>query len=118
MRRVNLLAPMVLAACLAPAAQAACEYPAEMKMPDGKSATEQEMGAASAAVKQYVAAIEAYTACLDAEFAALPVEQQTPDAKTLVNKRYNAAEDAKVATANAFNEQLRACKAARKTETP
>lgn len=113
MRHSRLLALMVLAASLAPAAQAACEYPGAVKMPDGKSATEQEMATASAAVKKYVADIDAYTACLDAEFAALPPEQQTTDAKSMVNKRFNAAEDAKVVTATAFNEQLRAFKAAR-----
>ncbi|MBL8201309.1 MAG: hypothetical protein JNK40_10090 [Chromatiales bacterium] len=114
MRRPNPLALMVLAACLSPAAQAACEYPAEVKIPQGKSATQEEITAASAAVKQYLANMEAYTACLDADAAALPVDQQTPEARALHVKRYNAAVDAMEATANAFNEQLRAFKAAKK----
>ena len=111
MRHRITLAALVLACSLAPQAEAACEYPGDVKLPDGATATEADMTAASAAVRQYVAAIEAYANCLDTEFAALPAEQQTPDAKAMVNKRYNAAEDAKVATANAFNEQLRAFKA-------
>jgi len=114
MRRRYSLALLTLTACLAPAAQAACEYPADVKVPDGKSATQEEITAASAAVKKYLAAMEAYTTCLDAEAAALPVEQQTPEAKSLHVKRYNAAVDAMEATAGAFNEQLRAFKAANK----
>lgn len=114
MRFPNPLALLVLAAALSPAAQAACEYPAQVTIPDGKSATQDEISAASANVKKYLAAMEAYTACLDAEIAALPVEQQTPEAKAMHVKRYNAAVDAMELTANSFNEQLRAFKAAKK----
>lgn len=114
MRRPSPLALIVLAAFLAPSVQAACEYPPEVKIPEGKSATQAEITAANAAVKKYLADMEAYTACLDADQAALPVEQQTPEAKALHVKRYNAAVDAMEATANAFNEQLRAFKAAAK----
>ena len=114
MRRRNPLALLVLAACLAPAAQAACEYPVNVKIPDGKTATQEEITAASAAVKKYLADMEAYTTCLDAEAAAVPVEQQTPEAKAMHVKRYNAAVDAMELTANSFNEQLRAFKATKK----
>jgi polyisoprenoid-binding protein YceI len=114
MRRHSPLALMVLAAFLAPAAQAACEYPADVKIPEGKSASQEEITAASAAVKKYLADMETYTGCLDAEVAALPAEQQTPEVKAMHVKRYNAAVDAMEATANAFNEQLRAFKAAKK----
>jgi polyisoprenoid-binding protein YceI len=114
MRRPNPLALMVLAAALAPAARAACEYPADVTVPEGKSATQEEITAASAAVKKYLADMEAYTACLDAEAATVPVEQQTPEIKAMHVKRYNAAVDAMEATANAFNEQLRAFKAVKK----
>lgn len=114
MRRRNTLALLVLAAVLAPAAQAACEYPTNVKIPDGKSATQEEITAASSAVKKYLADMEAYTACIDAEAAAVPLEQQTPEAKAMHVKRYNAAVDAMELTANSFNEQLRAFKAAKK----
>jgi len=113
MRYAVSIAALFLAAGLSSAAQAACEYPADVKIPDGKSATEDEIGAASAAVKKYMGDMEAYMACIDADVAALPVEQQTPEAKALHVKRYNAAVDAMEATANAFNEQLRAFKAAK-----
>ncbi len=113
MRNPILIALLLLAFSLTPAAQA-CEYPLALKIPDGKSATQEEITAASAAVKKYLADMEAYTACLDAEFAALPVDQQTPEAKGIQVKKYNAAVDAMEAEALAFNEQLRAFKAANK----
>lgn len=113
MRSPLFIAPLLLAFSLTPAAQA-CDYPADLKIPDGKTATQEEITAASAAVKKYLADLEAYNACLDTEFAALPVEQQTPEATAMKNKKYNAAVDAMEAEAAAFNEQLRAFKAAQK----
>jgi hypothetical protein len=113
MRRPISRALLLLALSLTSAAQA-CEYPPDLKIPDGKSATQEEISAASTAVKKYLADMDTYTACLDADFAALPVEQQTPEAKALNVKKYNAAVDAMEAEAAAFNEQLRAFKAAKK----
>ena len=88
------LALLILALGLAPLANAACNYPAELQIPDGKSATQEQITAASADVKKYLADLETYTACLDTEAAALPVELQTEEAKALHVKRYNAAVDA------------------------
>ena len=104
---------ILLAFSLSPAARA-CEYPPDLKLPDGKSATQEEMTAAVTSMKKYQTDMEAYRACLDADFAALPVEQQTPEAKALQVKRYNAAVDAETAEAAAFNDQVRAFKAAKK----
>ena len=111
MRSPIALALLLLTVALAPAAQA-CDYPSDLKIPDGKSATQEEMAAGVTAMKKYQTNMEAYRACLDADFAALPVEQQTPEAKALHVKRYNAAVDAETAEAAAFNEQVRAFKAA------
>jgi hypothetical protein len=114
MRKAVSIAILSLAVSAAPAAWAACEYPADVKIPDGKKATEDEISAASSAVKTYLGEMDAYMTCLDADAAALPVEQQTPEAKALHVKRYNAAVDAMEVTAGKFNEQLRAFKAAKK----
>lgn len=112
MRNAISIALLLLAVSLTSSAQA-CEYPPDLKIPDGKSATQEEMAAGVTAMKKYQANMEAYRACLDADFAALPVEQQTPEAKALHVKRYNAAVDAETAEAAAFNEQVRAYKAAK-----
>lgn len=114
MRHRNPFLVTVLATCLAPVAQAACEYPAAVTIPDGQSATQEEITTTSATVKAYLANMDTYLACIDAEAAAVPVEQQTPESKAMHVKRYNAAVDAMELTANSFNEQLRAFKAVKK----
>ncbi|MCL4722159.1 MAG: hypothetical protein KJ041_09455 [Gammaproteobacteria bacterium] len=96
---------------MASLADAACEYPPAVKVPDGKAATKAEIEASGAEVKQYIATMEGYLACLDQEEAAVPEEQKTPDTRALHVKRYNAAVDAMQATAAEFNAQLRAFKA-------
>lgn len=113
MRAPIVLALVLLAFSLVPVAEA-CEYPPDLKLPDGKTATQEEMSAAVTSMKKYQTDMEAYRTCLDADFAALPVDQQTPEAKALHTKRYNAAVDAETAEAAAFNEQVRAFKAAKK----
>jgi hypothetical protein len=85
MRNPASIAVLFLAVSLAPAAQAACEYPADVKIPDGKSATQDDISAASSAIKKYLADMEAYMACIDADAAALPVEEQTPEAKAFTS---------------------------------
>mgnify|MGYP005811839049 CR=1 FL=1 len=114
MTRACPVALSILLAGMVSTAHAACEYPSEVQIPDGKSATQAEISAASAAVKKYLADMEAYTACLDSEAAALPADLKTPEAKALHIKRYNAAVDAMEGAASRFNEELRAFKAASK----
>lgn len=114
MQKFMMIAVLGIAFALSNPAAAACEYPADVTVPDGAKATEAEMNAAAAVVKKYIADMDAYMACLDAEQAALPVEQQTPEAKALHVKRHNAAVDAEDAIAVRFNEQVRAFKAASK----
>ena len=104
-----LLVPTLLG--LAGLANAACNYPAEVTIPDGSTATEVDMGAAGKAVKTYMAEMDTYLACLDAEEAALPPEEQTPEKKAVTVKRHNAAVDAMEGMAARYNEQVRAFKA-------
>lgn len=109
-------APILLAALTLAAAnvRAACEYPPEVKIPDGAKANQEEMAAAQASVKKYMADMETYMSCLDAEAAAIPADQQTPEQKALVVKRHNAAVDAMENVAAQFNAQVKAFKAAAK----
>ena len=114
MRAVTPLALLLLTTTLSSLAEAACEYPAAIQIPDGKSATSEEIAATATTIKKFIADTDAYLACMDADEAALPIEQQTPEVKSLHAKRHNAAVDAMEATANQFNTQLRAFKAAGK----
>jgi hypothetical protein len=95
------------------AASAACTYPAEVAVPGGKTATEQEMIEASKAVNGYMDAMHAYQACIDSEESALG-DSETPEQKALHVKRYNATVDAMETLAAHFNEELRAFKARKK----
>lgn len=114
MQKFMMIAVLGIAFAVSHSATAACEYPPDVALPDGAKASEAEMNAAAAVVKQYIADMDAYMACLDAEQTALPVEQQTPEAKSLHVKRHNAAVDAEEAIAARFNDQVKAFKAANK----
>ena len=62
-----LLAAILLAPLMTPIAFAECSKEAAPAIPDGASATEQEMIAGQQAVKSYIASSNAYLECLDAE---------------------------------------------------
>lgn len=94
-------------------AQAACNYPAEITLPGGKTATEEQMAAGQKAVKEYLGALEAYQVCLDDEEKALG-EAVTDEQKAVHVKRYNAAVDAMNAIAARYNEEVRNFKARKK----
>ena len=96
------------------AARAACEYPPDVQLPNGATASKDDMTAARTAVETYMKAMEAYRDCLDAETAGLAEEARTAEQKTLHAKRHNAAVDAMESVAARFNEQVRAFKAANK----
>jgi hypothetical protein len=102
---------IVLAALFSMQVQAACTYPEDIAAPDGANSSEAEMLAGQKLVKQYMADMEAYLDCIDAEAGARE-EKQTPEQMALDTKRYNAAVDAMEAVAAKFNDQVRAFKAA------
>ncbi len=110
MTRMTLTLVAFLAAGIA---QAACIYPrAPERLPDGKTASYEEMAAAQKAVQQFNEDINAYNACLDLEMSAL-VQSGTYDENRLAElramqaKKNNAAVDEVQAVADQFNEQLR-----------
>jgi hypothetical protein len=61
----------VLAFLALQASAAACTYPPEIEVPDGRTATEAQMREANKAIKDYMAAVDSYLACLDDEEKAL-----------------------------------------------
>ena len=108
LRRIHLLIAGIAAMVVSPV-HAACPYPEEVSVPDGTTATNEDMLNGQAFVKQYMAEMEAYLDCLDQEETTLP-EKQTSEAKTLHRQRHNAAIDQMEAVAARFNEQIRAYK--------
>jgi hypothetical protein len=95
-------------------ASVACEQPAAVAVPDGKTSTREEMLAGQAQVRAYQAAMDAFLACIDAEQAA-EGEQAPDEFKALMVSRHNAAVAEMEGVAAAFNEQLRAFRAANPT---
>jgi hypothetical protein len=90
---------------------AVCPYPEEVSVPDGATASNDEMVNGQTLVKQFMAEMEDYLDCLDREEATI-AEKQTPDAKDLHVQRHNAAVDAMEKMAAEFNEEIRAYKTA------
>ncbi len=95
----------ILAAGALQPASAACNYPAEVSVPDGGTASEAEMKAANQAVKDYMAKVEEYLACLDEEEKALG-DMVTDEQKSVHTAKHNAAVDALNAVAARYNEQV------------
>ena len=106
-----------LALLVAGSANATCIYPrAPEHVPDGKTATYEEMAAAQKAVQQFNEDITAYNACLDMELSALVQsgsydEARLEELRAMHAKKNNAAVDEVQAVADQFNEQLRVFKA-------
>ena len=118
------LAAVAALTLLAGAAKAACTYPtAPDKIPDGNTATKEEMIAAKQAVSKYNDDITAYQNCLkletDESIAELEKNAKTDEEKKAVEtkkaeldhklvERNNAALDEVTAVVERFNEQLKA----------
>ncbi|HSM31881.1 MAG TPA: hypothetical protein VK854_14380 [Woeseiaceae bacterium] len=115
----------------APAFGLACEYPERPTLPDGSTASKQDMIAAQTAVKAFLASIDEYLTCIEQEekdaVAALPeidesdeeaVENRTAEIKRrdeLLAKRFDAANEEKFLFGEKWNQQVRAYNA-RKSE--
>ncbi len=88
---------------------AACDIPGAVEIPDGATATNEDMLTGQTRVKAYMAQMEEYLECLDYEEASIP-EKQTPEAKQLHTQLHNSAVDQMESVAAMFNEQIRAYK--------
>ena len=118
------LAAIAVLTLLAGAAKATCTYPpAPDKIPDGNTATRDEMIAAKQAVAKYNDEITAYQNCIklesDGSIAELEKQAKTDEEKKAfaaqkaelerkLVERNNAALDEVTAVVDRFNEQLRA----------
>ena len=111
-----ILATLLLAA--APFAFA-CDYPQPPEIPEGATASKEEMVAASKAVKAYQGDMVSYRECIDAESTAKVAELEIGEAdeETIKNnkmaaaKKYNASVDEEELVVARFNEAVRAYKA-------
>lgn len=95
----------------------ACDYPERVSIPNGTTASKEEMLEGQRGVKAYVANMETYLKCIvDEEKQARAAieelsaedEQQRED---MLNKKYNAAVDEMERTAAQFNVEVQAYRA-------
>jgi hypothetical protein len=114
-----LFAMALTAALTAAPVHADCPYPAAPeKLPDGASATLEEMVAGQKAVKVYDKAINDYVACIDRELDEAIKKggdqlkpQQKTDMQHVEAQKHNAAIDQLQSVADRFNEQVKVFKA-------
>ena len=95
----------------------ACDYPQRADVPDGATATKDEMIAGQRGVKSYITAMEEYLACIEAEEAQAVLEMGDDvdengkrQREELFNKKYNAAVEEMNLVAEEFNIQVRTYK--------
>jgi hypothetical protein len=103
-KRILLVAALAYAASLP--AHADCELPpAPSKIPDGNTASQQEMVTAMNTLKEYNGDVETYTKCLEFE------AKQNHLSKSDEERMHNNAVDTLQKIAAKFNEQVRTFKA-------
>ena len=113
MKKSVMAATALLATLGATAATAACIYPRPPEnIPDGATATYDQMVEAQKAIKQFDTDITAYNACLDLELQSLLAnpeidEGRKQELRVMQAKKNNAAVDDVQAAVDRFNEQLR-----------
>ena len=95
----------------------ACDYPERVLIPNGNTATKEEMIEGQRGVKQYVADMEIYLECIVEEekqarnaIADLPPEAEQ-EREDMLNKKYNAAVDEMERVAAQFNAEVQAFRA-------
>ena len=91
---------------MAATAQANCNFPGNVEIPDGSTVTEAELIATQSTVKQYMAAVETYLACLEEETKALGPDI-TEDQIRVHDMKHNAAVDEMEKLASEFNAEIR-----------
>ena len=97
----------------------ACDYPARPSIPDGASASRDELMLAKEDVNSYLAGVDVYLTCIEAEYNSAkdslegdPQELSRRD--DMLGKKFDAANDEKALVGEEFNLQVRAYNDARK----
>ena len=104
------------ALCLSTSAALACDYPHRADVPDGTTATKEQMIEGQRGVRAYMSAMEEYLSCIEtAEQETIAgadgIDEATKQQRIeMYNKKYNAAVDEMNLVAEEFNVQVRAYK--------
>ena len=97
-------------------ATADCEKPYQVEVPDGATASKEEMIEAQKAIKSYMSDAQSYLDCLDHAnkqlATAILSEEAIEEERAITTRRYNAMVDEMTLLAERFNVQVRTYKAA------
>lgn len=91
----------------------ACDYPERPSIPDGATASKDELLAAKDAIQQFMASVDTYLKCIESEEQSAVAELDNPSAEEIqrreemLNKKFNAANDEKALLGEQFNQQIR-----------
>ena len=116
MRRSLVLTIATAIIAISPAALG-CDYPKRVEIPNGGTASKDEMLAGQRAIKDYMVAMEKYLACIEQQEEATlttmsDISEEERAARSLnLTKKHNAAVEEMELTAARFNEAVRAYKA-------
>lgn len=94
----------------------ACDYPTQVPIPNGSTASQEEMIEGQRGVKQYVADMETYLECIveEEKEARAQIENLEPEdaqqREEMLTKKYNAAVDEMEKVAAKFNVEVQAFK--------
>ncbi len=108
LRPIHLMIPIAATICISQA-HAECTQPKAASIPNGETATSEEMVEAQTYVKQYMAEMDLFLACLDQEESAL-TEPLTAEQSQQHTQLHNSAVDTMEDVATKFNEQVRVFK--------
>ena len=114
----NAVACCVLLAC---PVTYACDYPQRPTIPNGSTASKDELMLAKEDVNTYLAGVDEYLTCIETDETAAVAALDDPDPAALkrrdevLEKKFDAANDEKALVGEQFNLQVRAYNAARKT---
>jgi len=98
----------------------ACDYPNRPAIPDGNTATKDELLAAKADVGTYLTGVDDYLSCVETSEKEAVAELKITDPADLkrrdklISKKFDAANDEKALVGEEFNQQVRAYNEARK----
>ena len=89
----------------------ACEYPGRPAIPDGATASKEDLLAAKASVQAFIAKVDEYLTCIEAEAVAERdnlTQEEMQRADEMLDKRFDAANEEKALLGEHFNQQIRA----------
>ena len=99
----------------------ACDYPERPSIPDGSTASKEELLAAKDGVATFLAGVDDYLTCVETDEKEAVAALESPDTEDLkrrdemISSKFDAANDEKALVGEQFNQQVRAYNAARQT---